>query len=359
MKIALDTNILVQDFWFDSPHSKVFLEELNIIPATLHIPEVVVDETVNKYKEFLNEKAAERKKINADVSRLLKKSLPEIAIDFDQAGKDYEIFLKQKLQEVNAQILQYPKVDHKDVVKHILDRRRPFKKGDAGYRDFLIWQTIKRLEAWGTEEIVFITNNTKDFGESGFISEEFTDKTTKNKNFKISVAVSKFNDEYILPRLRKLDELKLQLLKGQVQSFDFKKWLDNEFTEFIKEVDLEEVLAGFPNGVGRVKASEILFYDDYKIGDVSQLHSGEKLVQFSVKCKIDAHVDITWQDYINHEEVRKYYSDSTEEFSYITGMTSGKIEVEGYLILDKHNEEVNEFEITLLEGPEGSIEMGI
>ena len=80
-------------------------------------------------------------------------------------------------------------------MKSILERHKPFKKGDAGYRDYLIWQTIKRLETWGTEEIVFITNNTKYFGENGYLSDDFTDKTTGNKNFQISIAVSKFNED--------------------------------------------------------------------------------------------------------------------------------------------------------------------
>ena len=358
MKIALDTNVLVQDFWFESPHLKVFLEELLIIPATLHIPEIVIDETVNKYKEFLTEKVTKQSEINSDITTLLKKDLKSTPINIDKATKDYQKFLMNKLNEVNVQILPYPEVEHKEVVKRILERRRPFKKGDAGYRDFLIWQTIRKLEVWGTEEIVFISNNTRDFGEGGYLSDEFTDKTTGNKNFKISVAVSKFNDEYILPRLKKLDELKLQLVKGQVNNFDFKHWLDNEFSAFIAEVDLEEVLTGFPYGVGSVKSTEILFFDDYKIRDVSQLNSGEKLVHFSVKCKINAYVDISWGDYINHPKVREYYGESEEEFSFSSGMTSGQITVEGYLILDKKNEEVTEFEITLLDGPGGSIEMG-
>jgi len=41
MKITLDTNIIVQDFWHDSPIFRVFLYEFNIIPGTLYIPEVV------------------------------------------------------------------------------------------------------------------------------------------------------------------------------------------------------------------------------------------------------------------------------------------------------------------------------
>jgi predicted nucleic acid-binding protein len=359
MKIALDTNILVQDFWFDSPQSKIFLSELNIIPATLHIPEIVLDESVNKYREFLIEKINEQKKVNSEVSRLLKKDIENSSIDIDEATKSYETFLIDKFDQLKAQILPYPKIEHKEVVSRILERHRPFKKGDSGYRDFLIWQTIRRLETWGTEEIVFITNNIKDFGESGFLSDEFTDKVTANKNFKISVSISKFNDEYILPRLKKLDELKFQLSQGRVEKFSFKKWLDTEFVDFIKEVEFEEVLTGFPYGGGRGKASEILFYDDFKINDVSQLNSGEKIVHFNVKCKINANIDIDWDDYVNHKEVREYFGDNTEEFSYSSGMDSGNIEVEGYLILDDENEEVKEYEITALNGPCGCIEMGI
>lgn len=359
MRITLDTNILVQDFWFESPHSKVFFNELGIIPATLYIPEIVIDETVNKYSEFLVEKIEEQKKVNLEVSKLIMKEIKNTSIDISQAKEDYKNFLINKLKEAKAHILPYPKIEHREVVKKILERRKPFKKGDAGYRDFLIWQTIKNLETWGTEEIVFITNNTKDFGESGFISDEFTDKITTNKNFKISVAISKFNDEYIIPRLGKLAELKTQLSKGQVQNFDFKKWLNTEFYDFIKETQFEEVLTGFPYDVGRVKAREILFFDDYKIGEVSQLNSGEKLVHFNVKCKINANVEISWLDYIKHEEVREYVGENKDSFGWLNGMDSGDIEVEGHLILSKENEEVNEYEITSLTGPRGSIEMGI
>lgn len=354
MKVTLDTNILVQDFWFNSTYLKVFLDELNIIPATLHIPEIVIDETVNKYRENLTEKVAELNKTNSTISKLLNKEVAYKPIDIIKATKNYEKFLMNKLKEVKAQILPYPEVPHKYIVKSILERRRPFKKGDAGYRDFLIWQTIKKLEAWGTEEIVFLTHNTKDFGESGFLSDEYTDKTTGNKNFKISTAVSTFNDEYILPRLKKLEELKKQLIKGQVKNFNFKKWLDTDFVKLIKERNLDILLTGFPVGVGMTQITEVIFYDDFKVEEVNQLDSGEKLVHFSVKCKVNASIHIDWDDYIEYKEVREYYGEVDEAFSYSYGMASEEINVEGYLILDKQNEEVNNIEIKKIEGPYGT-----
>lgn len=359
MKVTLDTNILVQDFWLNSPHSRVFCDELNVIPATLHIPELVIDETINKYREFLIEKIELQRKANADVNRLLNHEVSTTPIDISQAASIYEKFLRDKFKSLSTQVLPYPVVEHKKVVKRILERRRPFKKGDAGYRDYLIWETIKNLELWGTEQIVFITNNTKDFGESGYLSEEFTDKRTGNKNYKISISLSKFNDEFILPRLKKLEEIKLQLSKGHVQNFIFKNWLDTEFVELIKETELEEVLTGFPYGVGRVRVVDILMFDDYKIYEVNAMESGEKLVHFSITCIVDASVDIDWEDYVRHREVRDYFGEAEEEFGSSSSMISEKIEIAGSLILDKKNQDVNSVEITFINGPCGSMEMGI
>ncbi len=360
MKVTIDTNIIVQDFWFDSPHSRVFIDSLGIIPATLHIPEIVIDEAVNKYYEFLTENINSHKQINQELFRLLKKEIESpIHVDVTKAADFYREYLDTKFKDLKTEILGYPKMEHKSVVKKILERRRPFKKGDSGYRDFLIWETIKHLELWGTEEIVFITNNTKDFGENGTLSAEFTDKLTGNKNFRISTSISKFNDEFIIPRLKKLEQLKQQLIKGEVEKFNFKKWLDKEFVDFLENTELEEVLTGFPYGVGRVRFTEVLLYDDYKIDSVSQLNSGEKLIRFSIKCKVNASIDIDWEDYVNHKEVRDYMGEPSKEFSFSSWMTAETLEVDGYLILDKKNEEVNSFEITSLVGPKGSIEMGI
>jgi predicted nucleic acid-binding protein len=359
MKITLDTNIIVQDFWLDSPNFRVFLDEFNIIPGTLYIPELVIDEAVNKYRERIVDKTREQKMLYNEISRLLKNETPLYPINIEIVTNKYKEFLFKKLKEIKATILPYPVIEHKKIVERILERKRPFKKNDSGYRDYLIWLTIKNLELWGTEEIVFITNNTTDFGETGYLSEEFKDKLTNNKNFKISISISKFNEDYIIPRLKKLDQLKLLLNKGQIQNFNFKDWLNSEFIELVKEIELEEVIAGFPYGVGTVKVKEILLFDDYEIISVSELETAEKLLGFSIKCKVNASIDVDWEDYVNFKEVRDFFGVSEEKSDSFYTMTSENIEVSGFFILDKQNQNVTSVEITLVDGPYGSIEMGI
>lgn len=357
MKVAIDTNIIVQDFWLDSPNSKVFFEGLTLVPAVLYIPEVVIDETVNKYKERLYEKNNTLKQIRKDVNDLLRFEIKDNSFNVTNMTERYKKALLDNIHRNNARIISYPETEHKVIVEKILDRRKPFKKGDAGYRDYLIWEGIRNLELWGTEEIVFITNNVNDFGPGPYLPEEFSDKKTNSKNIKICISISKFNEEFIIPRLKNLTELQSKLLEGQVENFSFKKWIDENLLDILKKCDLEEVIVGFPFGVGIVRANEIIIYNDYRIEQLKELESGDKLLSFSIELKLQASVDVDWEDYSSHKEVREYFGHNSEEFSVLSRESAENIKVRGYLILNKEKLDVMSYEITLIDGPYGSIDM--
>jgi predicted nucleic acid-binding protein len=357
MKVVIDTNIIVQDFWLDSPNSRVFLEGLILIPAVLYVPEIVIDETVNIYKERLLEKNNTIRQIRKDVTDLLRFEIKDISFNEKNITERYRKSLLDKIHGINSEIISYPKTEHKVIVKKILERRKPFKKGDAGYRDFLIWEGIRNLELWGTEEIVFITNNVKDFGQGPYLPEEFSDKKTNNKNIKICVSISKFNEEYIFPRLNNLTDLRNRLIEGQVENFNFKKWIDENLLDILKECDLEEVIVGFPYGVGRVRADEIIIFNDYGIDQLKELESGDKFLSFKIELKLQASMRVSWEDFVENEEVREYLGHNSEEFSIIESETAENIEVCGYLMLSCDNLSVMSYEITAIDGPYGSIDM--
>lgn len=357
MIVTIDTNIFVQDFWFENLQSRVFFEGHSLLPVSLYIPELVIDETVNKYKEKLTEKVKEYENINRDLNNLRKANQNYEIIDIPEETQKYQQFLTEKLKELNANIIPYPIISHKEIVSKILKRQKPFKKGDSGYRDFLIWECVRNLEHWGIEEIVFITNNTNDFGEGPFISEELKGKRTENKNIQLFTSLSKFNETYIISRLNKLKELKATLTQGKVENFDFKKWLDENIIYILNNIGLEEIIVGFPHGVGNVTVSEITLFNDFSIEELQELDSGNKLLKFIVSIKVEASIDINPDDYYNHIEVRDYFKENTDEFVYASAMTTEDIEVKGYLILDKNKFDIISYEITSMNGPYGSIDI--
>ncbi len=353
MYVVLDTNILVQDFWLKSASSVIFFNALNLVPAKLLIPEIVLHETINKYKENLIQLVEQNLKTQNELSNHLKDDFRLPPIDIKISTEAYEKYLRSTLQNYNAIILAYPTIDHKDVVKSILERQKPFRKGDSGYRDFLIWQILKRLEVHGTEELVFLTNNIRDFGEHGYLSEEFKDKWTRNKNYKICIAVSKFNDEYVLPKLKHIEKLKEQLILGTSEQFDIKKWIEKSFFATLKNIDFGEIVTGFPNHVGEVRAHDILGYEKFDISDVKALEGQLKLIQFFVICKVNFSIEISAEDYENNKEVQEFINEDIEGIDYTYTMTAAFLEVKLNIILEEPGSEPNDVQIVSIKGPKG------
>lgn len=356
MEVTIDTNIFVSDFNLDSPHARVFIDGLTLVPAKLHISEIVLDETINKFRETLEQKAKQLNELQNEVNRLLRRSNTLDMVHTHREIAAYEKNLRDKLENIGANILPYPKSTHKEIVGKILQRRKPFKSGDAGYRDFLVWDSIRRLETYGAEEIVFITNNTRDFGTGPYLPDDFVEKRTKNKNFKIVLSLSKFNEEYILPRLKKLELLKGKLQEEKIENFDFKEWLNKHLLTLLADFDLEDVIVGFPNGVGNVKVTNIVLFNDYKIEMVKELESGDKLLSYFVNLTVEASVSIDWDDFENYNQVREYFGE-TDEFFSLDSSTNAALKIRGNLILHKDKLDVISEEITFIDGPYASIDM--
>lgn len=55
MKVILDTNIIFSDFHLKGAKIKNLCESVKSTGDSVHIPEVVVDESINKYREKIQE----------------------------------------------------------------------------------------------------------------------------------------------------------------------------------------------------------------------------------------------------------------------------------------------------------------
>ena len=127
MKIIIDTNIFCQDYFLEKPHFRVLFEGASVIPATIHVPEVVIDELINRYREVLEESLL---KFNNAVRALhsLTKQDSKGGIDIDVQLESYKSFLLSKLKERGVEIVAYPEITHKKIVERDLARKKPFTK---------------------------------------------------------------------------------------------------------------------------------------------------------------------------------------------------------------------------------------
>lgn len=167
MLIVLDSNIFVNDFRMNGSAFAVLFETLSSLRAKLLIPEIIVDEVMNKYREMLSSTVQQLNKTDVLFYKMTGRQLVQRLSedDVDQLVSDYKKYFTQKTNQIKAKIEPYPRVSHEDIVKRCLQRRKPFKSDGNGYRDALIWETIlNAARKYGTA-IVFITDNATDFSD--------------------------------------------------------------------------------------------------------------------------------------------------------------------------------------------------
>ncbi len=269
--------------------------------TTFMTPQVVVDEIVNKLKEEIDRINDDHDDLRKKCSRLLSDNelaniIPNVKILNDELLEKQTKRINKIINNI-GEILPYPKKNHSEVVKRALDRRKPFdSKGENGYRDTLIWETIKELcenKLLGSD-IVFICQNPRDFfniekwkkneieldptllaelRKSGF-------DTTKIRCYS---SLSRFCDKEILPLLEDLKDISTYILeesfKKKIEPFINDSLLEeSDFTNKI-EYDFDSVDINY---IGLIKINKLL--DSRKID--------AKTAVIKVECEIEFDIDV-------------------------------------------------------------------
>ena len=165
MLVFLDSNIICSDYKMKSPSFEVAQKV-----GTIVLGQIVVDEVCNKYRENLEEKAAKTRKAIRDLNdQMFTLHIAWNELDVSDACSKYKDFLEMFIIESGMTIAeQYPNDAHEIIVQRALQLKKPFKAdGSTGYRDYLVWLTCLNVaKCYSSEEIHFISGNTRDFADS-------------------------------------------------------------------------------------------------------------------------------------------------------------------------------------------------
>ena len=140
----LDANIFVADIWMSGLDHQNFWEAMSVTVNKVVVPSVVFHEVVDLYSRRLVEGIQGVKKAIQESRGVLRKSeFPMLASGYvEQVAGQYETWFKSSLESRGVEIAPYPQVEHATIVQRLLDQKRPFRGGEDGYRDFLIWKTL-------------------------------------------------------------------------------------------------------------------------------------------------------------------------------------------------------------------------
>lgn len=255
MKVILDTNIIFSDFHLKGARIKNLCESVKSTGDTVYIPEVVVDESINKYREKTRECKLKIDRGISDFKRLTGKDVEDNPISDEFILKESEKYarsFRKQLQELGIKIIPYPSISHQELVKRDLARKKPFQETGKGYRDALIWESVKSiceksLSLFENPKIIFVNKNHKDFCEEGLLHPDLKEDLVNNgineDYVRVIEDIDIFIKEYIKPKQKILKNIQEELnANKQYNGIYLNTEINNRITEFLlhREFDYEE-----------------------------------------------------------------------------------------------------------------------
>lgn len=288
MLIVLDTTETFADLRMDGANYTLLRSFVSRNPVKLVVPQIVIEETVNHFRESLTGQMDRARSAIRSVKRLIPDASLNLAGDLSveiECDK-YRKHLKERL--LLADQASYKDVDVTSLVQRALSRRKPFDSdGQVGFRDAVLWETVLQLAQNKPDEIVFITRNKGDFGEHRHLHEHLHADLAARELSDVKVTVceglGRFIDEHVKPSLEKLDEIKRKIDEGEFPGFDavafFDEWkmgIVDELQDRVRQVDLDRIASGSVEhyhspSLGNTAAS----VEEYRVADVWRINEKE------------------------------------------------------------------------------------
>jgi hypothetical protein len=347
--IVLDTTETFGDLRLEGPDYAFLRSYIVRHPASLIVPQIVAEETVNHFREQLKAAIDEVRGSVRAVGRVCPHLLEkmEIDCDLDWEVSVYRDHLQKQLKALLAKQPAYESIRISSLVARALARRKPFDtKGAAGFRDALIWETV--LAAIGSEkatEVVLVTRNKRDFGEHGRLADDLAADLAAYGMSQGMVVVceglQRFVNERVKPSLETLDEIKQKLNEGGFEQLDltrfFEDWsygIRDELYEKVKGIDLERLTSYsvydyHDPSLGRVEAIP----EQYNVVDVWRISPTELGV--GIDCDVSGTIYCFW-DTPTEPYGEPWDEEYEDEVRFTLAMT---------LVFDEQSSEVESWEV--------------
>lgn len=173
MKIFLDTNIFYNDWFIKNANFKYLFHFINNEDYELIISELVIQEVENKRNQEFNNNINDLEKSIKNINKLNLINIEHMTDEISSESYNLLSLLKEKCDNIN--LVNYENISQKEVVLRALMDKKPFQKGEKGYRDTLIWLSFLEYLKLNTvrEDVIFITANKSDFFRSKSSDLEF------------------------------------------------------------------------------------------------------------------------------------------------------------------------------------------
>jgi predicted nucleic acid-binding protein len=313
MKIILDTNIIVADYRMTNPSFQVLLESSKNESIQLIIPQIVLEETINKFTErlklALSTTDREIKTLNKITGNNYPMPLSEEILEVET--ERYEAYLNEIIATNKINVLPYPETKHSIIAKRAMNKVKPFNSNGAGYRDTLIWENIKELLTRDQEipflpELLFISKDsdftTQDSQLHSDLINELEDELFNPESLQIFLSVNEYVDKIGKINLEQIVRLEKKLKAKEFDYFDLETITSEYLFENFIGAEIEKYHIDIPNCYDEPCVKSIS--EDYKIEEISvkKVSASKILIEVTFECEVYLEFFIDKMEYYGMDE---------------------------------------------------------
>lgn len=341
MNIILDTNIFRNDFFLKSQDFEVLKDYLKKTDSKLIVPQIILEELKGLYIRTLNENLANLEKNKIAINQNLNRSFIEkFELDLDEEVTKYIEFIKEKLEINDSNIIAYKNEYLPEIIKRAINREKPFRDGDEGFRDSIIWLTIlDHCKISHEKQVVFISNNVKDFGDINNKNTTELHQTLKEEcdNFGIKVNYFRNPKDFIERHSNKIDLINYDWLSEKLDE----DWLSDVVCEEIGFNKSYRLTSWFERKTSNESTEHYTvikahFYE-YDNLFLYEMVDGRIVVNFTANAEVEVEFEYYEYDYYGRDSYYGYRNAKTE-IMYVS--------CEIYLSIIYEDEEITEIEIS-------------
>jgi len=326
MNVVLDSNIFRSDLLLKSKDIDVLIDYLGKTDSKIILPRIILDEIKGLYLRELNNRIAELNKIVNNINLALTNSETHInivAIKSDEELAKYEKHILNRLKINEENILPYNNEFLPEIANRAIHRIKPCGDKGQGFRDTLIWLTIKEYcTEFSKKHIAFISLNTEDFAN--------TDKNDLHEVLRaecdatdIKVYYFKSIREFIANHSSKIEFITYDWL-AENMSYDLIGEMAKDFMYGKKSGELNYLLER------QIESRQL---SDYSISSVAPFATTEFFIYEMIDNTLHININVKAELEVQYDSYEEYWNDRYHYFDRFDRSDITYIEVEFYVTM--------------------------
>lgn len=341
MDIILDSNIFRSDLFFKSNDFDVLNDYLKRTDSRFVLLQIVLEEIKGLYRRLLDEEInnynKSRKSLNQNLNRNF---VSEINIDIEDEVKNYIELVFKKLNSNYEKVIPYKNEYLPEIVNRAINRLKPFKDEDKGFRDSIIWlSSLDYCQKSHEKQIIFISNNPTDFGDIQNQSNLHQHLKKECEDLGIKINYFRTIRDFIEQHSKKIDFITHDWIANNVSE----DWISDVICEALNNSNSRRITYWYESKTGNestehYQALRAMPYDEDDIF-IYEMVDGSLVINYTMQAEIETEFEFYKYDRFGFDEHDSgEYTSVNSDTKYMNG--------EFYISLIYKNNEICEIEVT-------------